>query len=125
LYSQPYYWLWSSHVGWVHACAQTRALQTYIKRVYYPFLLRDPEIHALHDSLLAALWVHTHATLAGSPAAQNSLSIALVLPALSALPPALAAVEDLIAGSGAACMPWLVCVPEQGREHRDWWTGHA
>lgn len=85
---------------------QTRALQTYVKRVYYPFLLRDPEIHALEDGTLCALWVHTHPTLAGMPQARNSLSAALVVPALSALPAALGNVEDLIAGSGARA-PWL------------------
>ena len=71
-----------------------------MKRVYHPFLLRDPEIHALDDGLLCALWAHTHPTLAGMPQARNSLSTALVVPALSALPAALGEVEDLIAGSG-------------------------
>lgn len=81
------------------ACMQTRALQTYVKRVYYPFLLRDPEIHAL-DGVLCVLWVHTHPTMSGSPHAHSSLSVAVVVPALSALPAALATIEDLIAGSG-------------------------
>ena len=80
--------------------AQTRALQTYSKRVYYPFMLRDPEIHAL-DGMLCALWVHTHPTLAGVPHAHTSLSVAVVVPALSSLPAALATVEDVVAGSGA------------------------
>lgn len=84
----------------MRAHAQTRALQTYVKRVYYPFLLRDPEIHVL-EGVLCALWVHTHPTLAGMPHAQTSLSVAVIVPALSGLPAALAAVEDVIAGSGA------------------------
>ncbi len=84
----------------LRAHAQTRALQTYVKRVYYPFLLRDPEIHAL-EGVLCALWVHTHPTLAGMPHAQTSLSVAVIVPVLSGLPAALAAVEDVIAGSGA------------------------
>lgn len=80
-------------------CVQTRALQTYIKRIFYPFLLRDPEIHVL-DSMLCALWVHTHPTLAGVPHAHTSLSVAVIVPALSALPAALGSVEDVVAGSG-------------------------
>ena len=60
------------HAGCVLRSAQTRALQTYIKRVYYPFLLRDPEIHAPVDGVLTALWVHTHPTLAGMPQASHS-----------------------------------------------------
>ncbi|EIE18073.1 hypothetical protein COCSUDRAFT_26470 [Coccomyxa subellipsoidea C-169] len=79
---------------------QTRALQTYVKRVYYPFLLRDPEIHVL-EGVLCALWVHTHPTLAGMPHAQTSLSVAVIVPALSGLPAALAAVEDTLHSSQA------------------------
>ena len=84
--------------------AQTRALQTYVKRVYYPFLLRDPEIHML-ETVLCALWVHTHPTLSHAPHAHSSLSVAAVVPALAVLPAALAAIEDLIAGSGGALLP--------------------
>lgn len=79
---------------------QTRALQTYVKRVYYPFLLRDPEIHVL-DSVLCALWVHMHPNVATAPHAHSSLSVAAVVPTLSALAAALATIEDLVAGSGA------------------------
>lgn len=81
------------------AYAQTRALQTYVKRVYYPFLLRDPDIHAL-EGVLCALWVHTHPTMSAAPPAHSSLSVAAVVPTLSALPAAIATLEDLVAGSG-------------------------
>lgn len=81
------------------ALVQTRALQTYVKRVYYPFLLRDPEIHLL-DGLLCALWVHTHPTMACVPYGHSSLSVAAIIPALSALPSALATIEHLVEDSG-------------------------
>lgn len=48
------------------ALEQERALLTYIRRVYYPFLLRDPEITPV-DGMLCAYWVHTHPTLSGMP----------------------------------------------------------
>ncbi|CAL8465869.1 g5405 [Coccomyxa elongata] len=86
------------------ATLQTRALQTYIKRVYHPFLLRDPEIHSV-DGVLCALWVHTHPTLAGMPQAHTSLSVAVIVPALSALPSAIAAVDNIVAGSALAPIP--------------------
>lgn len=75
-----------------------------MKRVYYPSLLRDPEIHVL-EGVLCALWVHTHPTLSHAPHAHSSLSVATVVPALAALPAALTAIEDLIAGSGGAHLP--------------------
>jgi hypothetical protein len=75
-----------------------------VKRVYYPALLRDPEIHAL-EGVLCALWVHTHPTLSQAPHAHSSLSVAAIVPALVALPAALAAIEDLIEGSGGALLP--------------------
>lgn len=67
---------------------QSRALLTYIRRVYYPFLLHDPAIPK-ESPILCAYWAHTQPLLAGMPQAQNSVSVALVIPALAALPSAL------------------------------------
>ena len=67
---------------------QSRALLTYIRRIYYPFLLHDPAIPK-DCPILAAYWAHTQPLLAGMPQAQNSVSVALVIPALAALPLAL------------------------------------
>jgi acetyl-CoA carboxylase/biotin carboxylase 1 len=79
---------------------QERALLTYVRRVYYPFLLRDPELSAV-DGMLCAYWVHTHPTVSGMPQAQSSLSVACLIPALDALPAALKQLEDdVIKGSG-------------------------
>lgn len=54
---------------------QERALLTYIRRVYYPFLLRDPEISPV-DGMLCAYWVHTHPTLSGMPQVRLSFIVA-------------------------------------------------
>ena len=67
---------------------QSRALLTYIRRIYYPFLLHEPAIPK-DCPILAAYWAHTQPLLAGMPQAQNSVSVALVIPALAALPLAL------------------------------------
>ena len=67
---------------------QSRALLTYIRRVYYPFLLHEPAIPK-DSPILCAYWAHTQPLLAGMPQAQNSVSMALVIPALAALPAAL------------------------------------
>ena len=83
---------------------QVRALQTYIKRVYYPFLLRDPEVHVASGTL-CALWVHTHALLANTPHPRNMLSAALAVPSLDALPAALHALHDVLQASGAGAPP--------------------
>lgn len=81
--------------------SQTRALLTYIKRVYYPFLLTEPELLPASGEALCALWVHTHSTAAGSRPPHNVLGAALVLPALEAMPAGLASLDDALADSGA------------------------
>lgn len=67
---------------------QSRALLTYIRRVYYPFLLHEPAIPK-ESPVLCAYWAHTQPLLAGMPQAQNTVSMALVIPNLAALPAAL------------------------------------
>ena len=77
---------------------QQRALVTYIKRVYYPFMVREPELCSVGNHL-CALWMHS------SPSSHSAscvvLGLAVVIPALENLPAALLAVEELIATSGA------------------------
>ena len=72
----------------IHFCVQSRALLTYIRRIYHPFLLHDPAIPK-DSPILCAYWAHTQPLLAGMPQAQNSVSMAIVIPALAALPAAL------------------------------------
>lgn len=36
-----------------HNPPQKRALITYIKRIYYPFLLHEPELHSADKALIA------------------------------------------------------------------------
>lgn len=79
---------------------QHRALVTYVKRVYYPFLVREPELGSAGGNL-CAFWLHAPPADCG-PEASGSivLGLALVLPSLEGLAPALAAAERVIADSG-------------------------
>ena len=38
--------------------AQERALLTYIKRMYFPFVLREPQLSSTGGRVSAALWAH-------------------------------------------------------------------
>ena len=82
---------------------QQRALVTYIKRIYFPFMVREPELGSAGGNL-CALWLHSSSSACeGGPAPSGSvlLGLALVIPALEHLPAALTAAEDIIAQSGA------------------------
>ena len=72
---------------------QKRALLTYIQRVYYPSVVREPELVQLDYGHLA-VWLHT------SPfditTSSLFLSMAVVIPALNHLPSALAQAEDVV-----------------------------
>ena len=81
---------------------QSRALLTYIRRVYYPFLLHDPAIPK-ESPVLCAYWAHTQPLLAGMPQAQNSVSVALVIPALAALPAALGELSKQLGEASCIC----------------------
>ena len=76
---------------------QQRALLTYINRIYYPFMVREPEMSSA-DGNTWAIWLHS------SPSSPTSSSVvlgmAIVLPALEHLPAALAIAEDSISQSG-------------------------
>ena len=78
---------------------QTRALVTYINRIYYPFMVREPELGSANGHMWA-LWLHS---LANSSATSTvTLGSALILPSLEHLPDALAASESSISHSGIA-----------------------
>lgn len=63
-------------------CAQSRALLTYIRRIYFPFLLRDPkDVHRV-DDLACVIWLYLHE-------GNGVLGAAIVLPSLDLLPEAL------------------------------------
>lgn len=83
---------------------QSRALLTYIRRVYYPFLLHEPAIPK-DSPILCAYWAHTQPLLAGMPQAQNSVSMAIVIPALAALPAALQEVSKQLGETSCTRKP--------------------
>jgi len=91
------------------ATLQSRALSTYIQRVYYPFLTKAPELRggaasaaSANPSPLAAAWAHEHPGLDGTPSARVATSAALVLPALDALAAGLRSVEEAVSAAGLA-----------------------
>ncbi len=76
---------------------QRRALLTYINRIYYPFMVREPELGDA-DGHLWALWIHSSSNSSGQSGIM--LGSAIVLPSLEHLPQALAASEESISRSG-------------------------
>ena len=82
-----------------YARLQQRALLTYIKRVYYPFLVRDPELIAVGGHL-CALWLHSLNCSRTASVGTVVLGLAVVIPSLKDLPAALDSLEDLILQSG-------------------------
>lgn len=72
---------------------------TYIKRVYYPFMVREPELGSAGGNL-CALWLHSLVGAPADPSGSVVLGLAIAMPALENLPAALAAVEDIISQSG-------------------------
>jgi hypothetical protein len=68
---------------------------TYLRRIYYPFMVRDLESHT-PQGVQCLIWVHQHPQVAGTQAARNILGAAVVIESLDQLPAALAAVEEAI-----------------------------
>jgi len=79
-------------------CLQQRALLTYIKRVYYPFLVREPELVSAGGNL-CAIWLHSVNSTRSSAPGTVLLGMAVVVPTLADLPAALQAAEELISES--------------------------
>jgi acetyl-CoA carboxylase/biotin carboxylase 1 len=78
-----------------------RALATYIKRIYYPFLLHEPALSAPGGGGgLAAVWAYDDPSAAGTPLGRERHGGAVLVPALAALPAALEAVQRLRAATG-------------------------
>lgn len=82
---------------------QKNALLTYLRRIYYPFMVRDPEVHTPRG-IQCIIWVHQHPQVAGTQAARNVLGAAVVIDSLDHLPSALDAVEEVVL---AACKYFL------------------
>ena len=73
---------------------------TYIKRIYFPFILRDPHLSAPAPGLRCALWAYAEPAVAGTVAATECLGTALLIASLAQLPGALAALSQAVADSG-------------------------
>lgn len=76
---------------------QQRALLTYINRIYFPFMVREPELGCC-EGITWALWLHA------PPSAPTTTSVvlgmAIVVPSLEDLPAGLEAAESSISNPG-------------------------
>lgn len=82
------------------AVVQHRALLTYIRRIYYPLLLHEPQLSTASDGTVAAVWAFDSAATAGTPFSAECLGGAVLVPSLRAIPEALRHLESLRAGTG-------------------------
>lgn len=64
---------------------QYRALVTYVKRVYHPFLMCEPQVNQ-HGSMLTATWMFHEPRTAQTEARRQTMGAFLVLPSLRDLP---------------------------------------
>jgi len=89
------------------ATLASRALSTYVKRVYHPLLTRGPDLAggAATGAPLTAVWTHEHPGLDGTKAARSGAGAAVAVGGLDALPAALDAAEAALAAAGHADLP--------------------
>ena len=82
---------------------RNRALQTYIRRIYFPFLLHEPKIFEPKDSTVAkkmtvAVWAYEDPAFSGTSLARECFGAAMMVPNLASIPVAL---EDIRAAAVA------------------------
>ena len=92
------------------ATLASRALSTYVKRVYHPLVTRGPELaggaaHGDASTLMTAVWTHEHPGLDGTPAASAAAGAAVVVGGLDALPAAVHAADAALDAAGLASTP--------------------
>lgn len=75
---------------------QKRALETYVKRTYHPFMQRLPSWHQLPCGLVV-LWTHSQPSLQRD---KHLLGTAVVVPSLQELQEALTALPQLVSEQG-------------------------
>lgn len=86
---------------------QRRALTTYVRRIYHPFLQRQPSLD-MTDRGLVMLWTYTQPATSEVADAPAMLGAAVVIPVLADLPQAAAAVQSIVAEQGKQstfCLP--------------------
>ena len=94
-----------------------RALTTYVQRIYYPFLMREP-LRRSHQGTLCLLWLHSpfvggQVSRAGNAA---QLSCMAVIDSLQKLPQAL---HHLQAAAQSASVPQHLQIPTQTKINED------
>lgn len=80
------------------ACAQKTMLKTYISRIYYPFIVREPDI-GNSNGCDWAVWLYSPYR-PDSAGTSVRLGLALLLPSFDFLPETLNSIEDILYGSG-------------------------
>ena len=86
---------------------QRRALTTYVRRIYHPFLQQQPTLD-MTDRGLVMLWTYTQPATSDVADAPAMLGAAVVIPALADLPEAAAAVQSIVTELGkqsTLCLP--------------------
>ncbi len=78
---------------------QKRALTTYFRRIYHPFLQRQPSLHTVSSGMVM-IWTHTQPAISDTGKDPAVLAVAVVIPTLADLTEALVAVQDVIVEQG-------------------------
>lgn len=79
--------------------AQKRALETYFKRIYHPFMLRLPSWHQLPCGFIV-LWTHSDPRRLASQPDKPLLGVAVVVPSVQELLEALNALPQVTSELG-------------------------
>ncbi|GLC69098.1 hypothetical protein PLESTF_000789000 [Pleodorina starrii] len=79
-----------------HALLRRRAALTYVKRLYSPFLLREPAMQAAPDGVQLAVWLYDDPAAANTPAPTQRIGALLLLDRLGALNLGLTALSTAI-----------------------------
>ena len=78
-------------------------LKTYINRIYFPFVIREPDMGNC-NGFDWAVWLYSPYR-SGSAGYSVRLGLALLLPSFDCLPETLNSIEDILYGSGTALWP--------------------
>lgn len=94
---------------------QYRALLTYVKRIYHPFLLGEPRVQDGKAGMMTAVWIYNEPRLANTPQYRHQAGAFLVLPNLSELRNGLITVAQAVAGLGMEAQGGVLHVAVNGK----------
>lgn len=82
------------------ATVRQRALLTYIRRIYHPFLLHEPKFSDSTNGAAVAVWAYEDAVFSGTPFARECFGAAMMVPNLASVPQALENIRVAAASTG-------------------------